>query len=271
MDLHGKLGVKKGKPVNRDNIKKIFLPVAAGAIFILLWQMRFFHYVLGIEIYQLPLPSSIAKTIADNWHVLLIYSGVTLSEAICGILIGSFIGFIVAVIATVFPKWGYGGLFVLSALNAVPIIALAPIMNMWFGDGLSGKISVVVVTTMAAMAFNVYRGINDLKPFSLDLMKAYGASKWSTFWKLRLPNCIPNIMTALKINMTAGMIGAIISEFFYSSKGLGYMISNSVKIAKMSEGWAGICFAALIGILMYSIITTFEKYALKWHSSQQID
>lgn len=247
------------------------MPMAAGVLFFILWQLGFFHLLLGVELYQLPLPSSIGATIVDKFPVLLAYSWVTLTEALVGILVGSLMGFAVAVLATVFPKWGYGGLFVLSALNAVPIIALAPIMNLWFGDGLSGKIAVVAITTMAAMAFNAYRGLNDLKPFAEDLMRSYGASRWAVFYKLRLPNSVTHMVTAMKINVTAGMIGAIIGEFFYSSKGLGYMISNSVKVARMSEGWAGICFAALIGIALYSGISIIEKYKLKWHASQQIE
>ncbi len=252
-----------------DKMMRIFAPAVAGIGFLILWQFQAFHYLLGIEIYQLPVPTSIAEAIADNLDVMLIYSGVTLAEAISGILIGSGIGFFIAIIATIFPKWGAGGLLVLSALNAVPIIALAPIMNVWFGSGIAGKSAVVTIATMAAMAFNSYRGLNDLAPFSLDLMKSYGVSRWKIFFKLCLPNSVPYLMTAFKINVTAGMMGAIISEFFYSSKGLGYLISNSVKVAKMSQGWAGICFAALIGILLYTLITIFEKFALKWHSSQQ--
>jgi len=251
-------------------VTTIFWPVLAGIVFLLLWQLQVFHFLLHIQIRQLPLPSAMIETLIDNWQTLLLYSMYTLAEATLGMLIGSAIGFLLAVIATVFPKWGYGGLIFVTALNAVPIIALAPIMNLWFGDGLGSRAAVVTITTMAAMALNAYRGLNDLKPYALDLMKSYAANESVVFRCLRLPNCLPNVITALKINTTASMIGAIVSEFFYSSRGLGYMLSNSVKIAKMSMGWACIILSAILGILLYSIVRLIEKHAIKWHVSQRI-
>lgn len=251
-------------------VSAVLLPFAAGILFLLLWQLQVFHFLLHIEICQLPLPSAMIETLYENWQTLLLYSTYTLAEAVLGMIIGSAIGFFLAVIATLFPKWGYGGLIFVTALNAVPIIALAPIMNLWFGDGLGARAAVVTITTMAAMALNAYRGLNDLKPYSLDLMKSYAANKWVVFRCLRLPNCLPNVITALKINTTASMIGAIVSEFFYSSRGLGYMLSNSIKIAKMPMGWACIILSAVIGILLYNVVLFIEKHAIKWHVSQRI-
>lgn len=244
--------------------------MVAGIVFILLWEFEVFHKIFNLAQYQLPLPSSIFETLISNGEVLLSYSLYTLQEAVYGIVIGSLIGFFVALIATFFPKWGYGGLFIIIGLNAVPIIALAPIMNLWFGSGLASRVAVVSVTTMAGMAIGAYKGFNELPRHSLDLMKSYAASKGTVFLSLRLPNSLPYLLTALKINTTAGMIGAILSEFFYSSKGLGYMLSNSIKIAKMSMGWSCIVLAAILGILLYVFVSQIEKYAVKWHASQRL-
>lgn len=250
--------------------KTIVAPIVAGILFLLLWQFKFFHFVFQLQIYQLPVPSKILETLIENIDTLSFYSFYTLAEAVIGILIGSLIGFAVAVIATIFPKWGYGGLMLITALNAIPIVALSPIMNIWFGDGIGARAAVVTITTMAAMAINAYKGLNDLPAFSSDLMKSFAADQKTVFKSLRLPNSLPYIFTALKINATVGMIGAIVSEFFYSSKGLGYMLSNSIKIAKMPMGWACILLSALLGILLYFIIVLLEKRLIRWHTSQRI-
>ena len=134
-----------------------------------------------------------------------------------GMAIGSFIGFMIAVIATFFPKWGYGGMIVISALNAIPIVALSPIMNCWFKAGMAQKIGVVTVVCMAAMAINAYAGLNNLKMYSIDLMKSVAASNWTIFKKLRLPNSLSYVFTALKINIASSIIAAIISEYFAST------------------------------------------------------
>jgi NitT/TauT family transport system permease protein len=157
----------------------------------------------------------------------------------------------------------------ISAFNAIPIIALAPVANNWFGMGMGSKIAVVAVFTMATMAINVYRGLNVLKPFSQDLMLSYAADKKTIFVKLRLPNSLPNILTALKICSTSSIMAAIISEFFSSFQGIGFEMSTALKLADMSNAWAYILIAAVFGIVMYSIILLVERYAMSWHTSQR--
>lgn len=250
-------------------LKQYTVPAAFGALFILLWQREWFHTLLNIKVHQLPLPTSIWKALSSNIDVLARNAGYTVAEALLGMLAGSLIGFAVALLATQWPRWGSTGLIFIAALNAVPIIALAPIMNLWFGDGLGSRVAVVTITTMAAMAFNAHRGLTQIDPLALDLMHSYGARKSEVFRYVRLPNCLPYLFTALKINATASMIGAIVSEFFYSSGGIGYLLSNSIKVAKMSMGWACIVVASAVGVILYILIEEIEKLAIRWHSSRK--
>ena len=110
---------------------------------------------------------------------------------------------------------GKSGLMIVVALNAVPIVALAPIMNLWFGDGIGSRIAIVTITTIAAMAINAYKGMTMVDPLALDLMHSYAAKKYEVFRYLRVANSLPYVFTALKINTTASMIGAIVGEFFF--------------------------------------------------------
>ncbi|MGG0718473.1 ABC transporter permease [Robertmurraya massiliosenegalensis] len=259
---------KSSKNANiRNNYQKVFLPVGAGILFMFLWQLEVFHFILQLRTYQLPLPSAIVEATIENLDILIAYMGYTVSEAVLGMLLGSSLGFVFALVATAFPKWGQGGLWIVVALNAVPIVALAPIMNLWFGDGIASRVAIVAVVTMAAMAINAYKGMTNVNPLALDLMHSYAAKKLDVLRFLRINNSLPYVFTALKINTTASMIGAIVGEFFFSSKGLGYLLSNSIKVAKMPLGWACIVMAAIAGILFYLIIEGLEKIFLKWHSS----
>lgn len=201
--------------------------------------------------------------------MLLSYTGYTLTEAVLGMLVGSAIGFLIALAATAWPRWGSGSLTLVAALNAVPIVALAPIMNLWFGDGIGSRIAIVTATTMAAMAINAYKGMAAIDPLALDLMHSYAAGKPAVFRYLRIRNSLPYVFTALKINATASMIGAIVGEFFFSSKGLGYLLSNSIKVAKMPLGWSCIVLAAIAGVLFYLVVERLEKVFIKWHPSQR--
>ncbi|MDU2240056.1 MAG: ABC transporter permease [Paenibacillus sp.] len=248
----------------------VWLPLLAGIAFIAAWQLQGFHRLFDLKKYQLPLPSAIAEAIRENFGLLLSYTGYTLTEAALGMLAGSTLGFLVALAATAWPKWGSGSLLLTAALNAVPIVALAPIMNLWFGDGIASRAAIVAATTMAAMALNACKGLTAIDPLALDLMRSYAASKPQVFRYLRIQASLPYVFTALKINATASMIGAMVGEFFFSSRGLGYLLSNSVKIAKMPLGWSCIVLAAAAGIVFYLLIERLERFFLRWHPSQRI-
>lgn len=247
----------------------IVLPLFAGVLFLLLWEYQVFHRIFDLKKYQLPLPSAIAEAMRDNFSLLLSYTGYTLTEAVLGMLIGSACGFLIALAATAWPRWGGGSLTMVAALNAVPIVALAPIMNLWFGDGIGSRAAIVTATTMAAMAINAYKGMAAVDPLALDLMHSYAAGKPAVFRYLRIQNSLPYVFTALKINATASMIGAIVGEFFFSSRGLGYLLSNSIKVAKMPLGWSCIVLAAIAGVIFYLVVERLEKAFIKWHPSQR--
>lgn len=255
-----------------NKIKSTLLPLSFGVAALLIWQFGGFHTLLDLKPFQLPVPTGIVTTLATNISKALKDCSITVSGALIGMIIGSSIGFIIAVIATIFPKWGYGGLIVVSAFNAIPIVALSPIMNRWFSTGMGQKIGVVSIVSMAAMAINAFRGLNDLKPFSLDLMKSYAAKRTTVFIRLRLPSCLPSVFTALKINITSSMIAAIVSEYFATSTaGLGFGIKDNLRKAEMAMGWSYITIAAIAGIALYLIITLVERRVTKWHASQRIN
>nr|WP_106783048.1 ABC transporter permease [Lysinibacillus timonensis] len=260
---------KKKQTKLGSNISKILIPLIAGIVFFILWEVQFFHTLFQLRTYQLPLPSVIVEAIRENFETLVNFMGYTFAEAFIGMLLGSFLGFIVALIATASPKWGKGGLTIVVALNAVPIVALAPIMNLWFGNGIGSRIAIVTITTMAAMAVNAHKGMSNVNPLSLDLLHSYAANKIQVFRYLRIANSLPYVFTALKINATASMIGAIVGEFFYASNGLGYLLSNSIKVAQMPLGWACIVVASVAGVAFYLIVEILEKIFMKWHPSKR--
>lgn len=254
----------------QEKIKNVLWPLAFGVLVIAIWELGFIHSVLGFKPFQLPIPSQIVKTLHTNFSKALYDTGITVSGALVGLVLGCIIGFVVALIATQFPKWGYTGLTVISAFNAIPIVALSPIMNRWFTSGFGQKVGVVTVVCMAAMSINAYRGLNDLKPFAKDLLESYAASKKVIFLKLRLPNCLPSVFTALKINVAAAIMAAMISEYFASStSGIGFGIKDNLRKGMMAMGWSYIVMAAIIGIVLYSVIILIERKAIKWHASQR--
>ncbi len=258
--------------INKNKITSILYPVGFGVLIFILWQTQVIHMITGADTFTLPLPSRIGKIIFENISTIMSNVNATLIVAIGGLLAGSILGYILAIIATVFPKWGIGGLSISSALSAVPIIAIAPILNnltKGFSDdpnirSMFAKMLVVMITCTVSMSVNAFRGFRELKPYSEDLMSSYAANKLTVFLKLRIPNSIPYIFTALRVSVPASVISALVSEYFAEYIiGVGRQIRENIVLAQYSTAWAYIAAACIIGIAMYGVLMIFENILLK--------
>lgn len=140
-----------------------------SAAFFILWQSQAIHAILRTDVFTLPLPTRIAAIIHDNWSAILVNIKSTVMVSAIGLIVGSVIGYLVAVLATMAPKWCGAGLPIVSAFNAIPIVALAPVMTNWTKDvsnqpevrSMVAKILVVMIVSIASMSINAYRGFND--------------------------------------------------------------------------------------------------------------
>ncbi|MEK4363525.1 ABC transporter permease [Paenibacillus sp. FSL M8-0212] len=271
-EIHGLQGQAEkagsGTGVRGRSIVLSMLPWGAGVMFLALWQLRLFHWIFALESYQLPVPSAIAASIQENANMLFRYAMYSGTEMLGGFLLGSLLGALAAAGASFFPTSGRAAVTVLSALNAVPIVALAPIMNNWFGDGIWSRIAVVTVITMAAMAVSLFKGLTSIQPQYSDLLSGLAASRMQFFWKLRLPHALPSLFAGLKINMSTSIIGAIVGEFFIASQGLGYLLSDQIRLANMPLAWSCIVIAAALGIVLYEAVVLAEKRLIPWNRAR---
>ena len=190
----------KGKVI-KNIITTVGLPVLFGALIFTLWQTKVLHALFGTDEIILPLPTRIGSIIGDNFTNMLPQVASTLIVALGGLVLGSILGYFIGVAGAVFKKWGMGGLTIVSAFNAIPLVALAPVINNWTRDLSSvvdirstvAKIITVTIFCTASMSVNAYRGLTEVKPFSEDLFASYGSGKLKIFFKLRLPNSLPYV------------------------------------------------------------------------------
>jgi NitT/TauT family transport system permease protein len=139
---------------------------------------------------------------------------------------------------------------------------------MWFGFDWHSKAAMVVVMTFFPMLVNTVTGLAASGHLERDLMRSYGASWWQTLASLRLPNALPFVFNALKINSTLALIGAIVAEFFGTPiVGMGFRISTEVGRLGLEMVWAEIAVAALTGSAFYGLLTLIERWATFWHPS----
>ncbi|WP_201008640.1 ABC transporter permease [Paenibacillus glycanilyticus] len=267
--LNARINSSTPNSLRKQSRSTIWLPIGFGLLFLVIWQLKGFHKLFRLELYQLPIPSAIVRAIHSNGDLLWNYSLYTGAEMIGGCLIGSAIGLLAAIATSFIPQAGKGAITLVAALNAVPIVALAPVMNNWFGDGVASKMAIVAIMTMATMAVSAYKGLRSVEPAYLELMHAYAAGRLTIFFKLRLRLALPAIFTALKINMATGIIGAIVGEFFISSRGLGFLLSDQIKLGNMPIAWSCIVIAAVLGIALYYLIQLIERIAIPWHAARR--
>lgn len=250
----------------------VLLPLLLAVLILLLWQTQVLHAILHTDVFILPLPTRIVSIILDNWSSMLMDIRATVFVAAAGLLLGSVIGYLVAVIAAMAPKWGAAGLPIVSAFNAIPIVALAPVMTNWTKSissqaevrSMVAKILVVMIVSIASMSINAYRGLTELKPFAMDLMTSYAATKRQIFFKLQLPNSVPYIFTALKVSTPNAVISAIVSEYFAEYiVGVGREIRENIVQSQYSTAWAYIVIACAIGIVFYLVLIAAEKIVMR--------
>jgi NitT/TauT family transport system permease protein len=234
-----------------------------------LWEAGVFHRILGIEPYYLAHPSSVVPALWEERGEFARQSSITFTEAVAGYVIGGALGFVVAMLLTLSRTVQRGLLPILSSLNSMPILAVAPIMLMYFGSGMSSKIATVSFMTAPVMLVNAFKGLTSLDSSVMELMRSCAAPARTVLRKLRVPASLPYVFAALKINVTLALVGAIVSEFFRGYGGLGIFLMSAVSRYRAADAWAGIMVVALFGIAWYLATEAVERKVLHWHPSQR--
>ncbi|MCA9986411.1 MAG: ABC transporter permease subunit [Anaerolineales bacterium] len=199
-------------------------------------------------------------------RILATASLVTWSEALMGFTVGGLLGFGLGVLFAHHRLLERGLLPYVVASQTVPIIAIAPMIVAWLGQG---RISVAVISAYLAffpVTINTLRGLTSPDRLKLDLMRSYAASRREILWKLRFPAALPYIFTALKVASTACVVGAIVGELPSSrSDGLAAAIlrASGNYASEPEKLWAAIIMAALVGILFFSLVSLAERYVLR--------
>lgn len=250
----------------------IVLPILLGMIIFILWQTQTLHRLFHTDTFTLPLLDRIGTIFIENIGKIWENVVATMTVAIIGLILGSLLGYLIAMIAAFFPKMGTGGLSIIGAFASIPVVALAPVMNNWT-KGVSSdastrsmvaKIIVVMLIAAANMGLNAYRGLTELKPFSMDLMAVYAAKRRTVFVKLQLPNSVPYIFVALKVSVPASIMTTIVSEYFAEYIiGVGRQIRENIVLSQYPTAWAYIATACMLGIVSYVVLMILQKILLR--------
>lgn len=186
----------------------------------------------------------------------------TLQEALIGFVLGAMLGFGLGVIFAHSGLLERGLLPYVVASQTVPLLAIAPMVVIWFGGNWLSVALIAAYLTFFPVTINTLRGLRSPEPTAVELMHSYAASSWDILWKLRVPAALPYIFTALKVSATASVVGAIIGELPSGiADGLGRVILNfnQYYATGPEKLWASILFASLTGMVFFLLVTGLEK------------
>ena len=229
---------------------------------IVIWEVAVRSFKLPQ--WLLPSPSNIATT-ASAWAPELAYNSlVTVRETVIGFLLALLLSVPLAIVIA-FTTLARQLLYpILSGLQSVPKVALAPLVILWLGIGNWPKIVIVVLVCFFPILINVVAGFEATPKAMLDLMHSLHASKFAIFRRLRIPVATPHLFTGCKIAITFAVIGAVIGEFVAAQEGLGYLILISTAQSQTPLAFAAIILLTIISVALFYSIEFVERRFVTW-------
>jgi NitT/TauT family transport system permease protein len=223
--------------------------------------------LLEIAPYLLPTPSAIIRRATLDYASLLIDMLVTMTEALAGFLIGNTLGFLAGIVFAHSRLIAKGLYPYAIALKTTPLIALAPLLVVWCGSGLASKIAASALICFFPILVNSVKGFQAVDDKALDLFESLNAGQIQVFTKLRLPNSLPYLFSALRISSSLAVVGAVVGEFVGANRGLGYTTLVSSYHLDTEMMFAATAASALGGVALFGTVALVERHVVFWNAA----
>jgi len=238
-------------------------------VLISLWWLT--THVLGTPAYILPTPEDVLRaTVAglkrlpwdkgSYWY----HAGVTIWEALAGFALGSAFGAIIGLALSHWPIMGKSWYPYIIGFQSLPKVALAPLMVVWFGFGLEGKIFITAIITFFPVLVNVMAGYHAVEPERIELARSCNATEFDLLKKIIIPSCMPFLFAGLGVASVLSVLGAVVGEFVGASAGLGILLMQYNQSMETPPMFAVILLLAVIGFLMNYVVTLVERRWCFW-------
>jgi len=243
-------------------------PAIMVALLALWW---FASDVLHAPIYVVPPPEQVFQALgrglsrapwdrASYWY----HSGVTIWEALAGFAIGSAMGVLLGIVLSHWPLLGKSWYPYIVGFQSLPKVAIAPLMVVWFGFGLQGKIFITAVITFFPLLVNTMSGYQAVEPERIELARSCNASEWHLLSKVIFPSCLPFLFAGLGVAAVLSIIGAVVGEFVGASAGLGMLLMQYNQALEIAPLFAVILLLGVIGFLMNFAVGILERRYCFW-------
>ncbi|MBM3926018.1 MAG: ABC transporter permease [SAR202 cluster bacterium] len=235
----------------------LFIAAAFG-----LWELSV--RLADVAPWLLPPPSSLFDELYQSRTLLWEHTLVTLQEVLLGLAVALGAGVLLAA-SMALSRLLHRGLYpFVIASQTVPIIAIAPLLLIWVGYGLTAKVIVVALISFFPIVVNMIDGIKSVDSDTVNMLRSFGATRWQIFAKLQVPSSMPSLFSGVKIAASVSVIGAVIGEWVGASQGLGYLMTRDIPQFQTDRVFAAIFILAFMGVALFLIAVLAERIALPW-------
>lgn len=245
-------------------MKHALYPTLFAVVLVALWL--FLTEGLDAPAYILPTPIAVARDLYLHGDYYFTHATRTLLEALLGFTFAMCAGLTLGGLSSVSRTTRYTLMPYATALQTVPLVAVAPLLILWLGNGLLSKIAMAALICFFPVVVSATKGFMSVPGAQVALASIYGASRWQIFWSLRLPNSIPFCMSGISTAAPLSMIGAIVAEYAGSDRGLGYLLIQATYRLDSVQLLTSVALAAMGGLLLSSMVLMVGHGMLKKYS-----
>ncbi len=223
----------------------------------------------GFPAFLLPPPRLVAQVLVKEAGTLLTHTGITLAEALTGYAIANIIAIALSV-SFIYIPWLESLLIPWTVvIKNIPFVTIASILIITLGDTPAPKILIVILICFFSLLANLNKGFKSADDVLLDRMRVLNASKWDVFRKVLWPTALPYYIAAHEISFTGCIIGAIVAEYMFSERGLGYLIVEAMSQYRADRLYAVTLISSLLAVGAYVLVKQLEKAAFHWKAEQK--
>jgi NitT/TauT family transport system permease protein len=253
-------------------IRRAWPPVLALALVLAAWEAGV--RALAVPAFLLPPPSAIASAFVEAREPLLAALVVTSRAALTGFVASAVLGVASGVLLASSRPLERALYPYAVFLQTVPIVAIAPLLVVWFGPGLRAVTASALIVSIFPVVANTLAGVRSVDPALRDLFRLYGASRWARLVKLELPAALPSVFTGLRVAAGLAVIGTIVGEFVAGfaeeGAGLGISILESHRLLRTDRLFAAVVLAALLGLGLFGVVIALSARLLRrWHPAER--
>jgi len=226
------------------------------------WQAAIVAF--GVQPYIVPRPLAVVTAFIDGWRGIAQHAAFTLSAAALGLTFSALLASTIAISFALKPALEQMSMPVVLVFRSTPVAALAPIMTLIFGRGMSTSVAVVTIIAFFPILVNLMRGISSTDPNATELLHVYGASRGQQMRLIHLPFALPYLFTGLRVSGTAALLGAMLSEWITGSPGLGKLILDAGEMREIELLWAAVITSVAISLCVFWTTSAAETRLLRW-------